>query len=182
MKKPTGHGKTGYDFTGLTALAAPVPPMLEQAMGYTGAARFVSFYWTPGGDEAAYDDGQQAGTGNWQGYLAYVQHPLVHPLLAAYDLGSSDTEGHHSLILDRTERTVYVAGRRDAQTFLAQQWPKAEPLTMTPEEWTAMVETALKNVQRRGTDIDIEAINRWIKEQYALVEALQEWLDRRVPN
>ena len=156
--------------------------MLEQAIGYTGEARFVSFYWTPGGDEADYDDGQRAGTGNWQGYLAYVQHRLVHALLAPYDLGSSDAEGRHSLILDRTERTLYAAARRDAQTFLVQQWPKAEPVTMTPEEWTAMVETALKNVQRRGTDVDIEAINRRIEEQYALVEALQAWLDRRLPN
>src|ERR671934_852802 len=103
MKKQTAHSKTGYDFTGLTRLVAPVPPMLERAIGYPGEARFVSFYWTPGGDEADYDDGQRAGTGNWQGYLAYVQHPLVHPLLAPYDLGSGEAEGRHSLIVDRTE-------------------------------------------------------------------------------
>jgi hypothetical protein len=156
--------------------------MLERAMGYTGEARFVSFYWTPGGDEADYDDGQRAGTGNWQGYLAYVQHPLVYPVLAPYNLGSSDAEGRHSLILDRTERTLYVAARADAQTFLAQQWPKAEPVTLTQEEWTAMVERVRKSAQRSRGDTDMEAINRRIEEQYALVEALQEWLDWRLPN
>jgi hypothetical protein len=178
MKKQTAGRKTGYSFTGLTRLAVPVPPMLEQALGYTGEARFVSFYWTPGGDEADYDDGQQAGTGNWQAYLAYVQHPLIHPLLAAYDLGSSDGVWRHSLILDRTERTLYVATRVDAQRFLAQQWPEAEPVTLTQEEWTAMV----KRLQHSRQDIDPEDIRRRIEEQYALVEALQEWLDRRLPN
>jgi hypothetical protein len=70
MKKRTTRRKTDDDFTGLTHLAVPVPPMLERAIGYTGEARFVSFYWIPGGDETYYDDGQRAGTGKWQGYLA----------------------------------------------------------------------------------------------------------------
>src|SRR6266487_352302 len=65
-------GKLGlakrYKFAGLILLHVPVPPMpmLEKAIGYNGDARFVSFYWTPGGDETYYDDGQSAGTGNWQ--------------------------------------------------------------------------------------------------------------------
>jgi hypothetical protein len=135
--------------------------MLEQAIGYTSEARFVSFYWIPGGDEVYYDDGQRAGTGNWQGYVAYVDHPAIHPLLAAYDLGSSDAEGTHSLILDRTERTLYVAQRREAQRFLAQQWPKTEPVHMTPKEWKAWTETLKSTMQcvrhSRGA-IDVEAI------------------------
>ncbi len=90
-----------YSFDGLTPLKAPVPPMLEKAIGYSGDARFVSFHWTPAGDEADYDDGQRAGTGEWQGYLAYVDHPTVRPLLTQYQLGSSDSEAEHSLILDR---------------------------------------------------------------------------------
>jgi hypothetical protein len=158
--------------------------MLEHAVGYTGAARFVSFYWIPGGDEAYYDDGQRAGTGNWQGYLAYVDHPAIHPLLAAYDLGSSDAEGTHSLILDRTERRLYVAQRRDAQHFLAQQWPKTEPVHMTPKEWkewTEILTSTMKQMVQQAS-IDPEDIQRRIEEQYALVEALQEWLDRHVPN
>jgi hypothetical protein len=86
-----------------------------------------------------------------------------------------------SLILDRTERTLYVAARADAQTFLTQQWPKAEPVTLTQEEWTVMAERVRKSAQRNRGDIDmeeikrdIEEINRRIQEQHALVEALQE--------
>jgi hypothetical protein len=101
------------------------------------------------------------------------------------DLGSSDAEGTHSLILDRTERTLYVAPRRDAQRFLAQQWPKTEPVHMTPKEWkewTEILTSTMQHVQRRQATIDPEDIRRRIEEQYALVEALQEWLDRHLPN
>jgi hypothetical protein len=37
-------------------------------------------------------------------------------------------------------------------------------------------------VQRKQAEIDPEDINQRIEEQYALVEALQEWFDRHVPN
>jgi hypothetical protein len=48
----------------LTTLNVPVPPMLARAIGYRGDARFVSFQWTPYGDEADYSDGRGSGTGN----------------------------------------------------------------------------------------------------------------------
>jgi predicted DNA-binding protein (UPF0251 family) len=171
-----------YSFVGLTPLPAPVPPMLEKAIGYNGEARFVSFHWTPGGDEAYYDDGQRGGTGNWQGYLAFVQHPIVHPLLTRYDLGSSDSEAHHSLILDRQERTLYVASRKDAQKFLAQQWPKVEPIHLTKEEWEAMKTCIIADMKQKQQSIDMDEIHRQIEEQYALVEALQNWLSKFLPN
>src|SRR2546428_14092251 len=71
-------GKLGlakrYSFKGLTPLMVPVPPMLEQAIGYEGDARFVSFYWTPGGDEADYDDGQSGGNRHWPGAFVFIHH------------------------------------------------------------------------------------------------------------
>jgi hypothetical protein len=36
---------------GIISLKAPVPPMLSDAIGYTGKERFVAFQWTPYGDE-----------------------------------------------------------------------------------------------------------------------------------
>jgi hypothetical protein len=32
---------------GIIPLKAPVPPMLSDAIGYTGKERFVAFQWTP---------------------------------------------------------------------------------------------------------------------------------------
>jgi hypothetical protein len=75
MNKSVKHSK------GLTPLNVPVPPALAIAIGYTGEARYVAFQWTPYGDEAEYFDGRRSSIGNWQGFLAYIQHPAVSPLL-----------------------------------------------------------------------------------------------------
>ncbi len=109
-----------------------------------------------------------------------MQHPTVHPLIAEYDLGSSESEAKHSLILDREERKLYVASMKDAQKFLAEQWPKSEPIHMTQEEYLARVTEALKNVPLN--EADMEEIHKRIEEQSALVEALQHWLNQYLPN
>jgi hypothetical protein len=38
----------------LTPLDLPVPPMLEEALGYAGASRWVAFHWERCGDELRY--------------------------------------------------------------------------------------------------------------------------------
>lgn len=94
----------------LTPLDAPVPPMLEAAIGYDRLARWVGFYWQPAGDECCWDDGQHSLCGaHWPAYLAYTQHRAVWPHLALYDFGSSDEPARHTLLLDRTERRLYAA-------------------------------------------------------------------------
>jgi hypothetical protein len=109
----------GIDRT--TPLNVPVPPMLSKAMGYTGEARFVSFQWTLYGDESDYSDGRLSGTGNWQTFLAYIQHPAVSPYLEEYDLGSSDSEARHALILDRDKLEMMIAPVKEARMFLSEQ-------------------------------------------------------------
>jgi len=170
-----------YSFVGLTPLPAPVPPMLGKAIGYNGEARFVSFHWTPGGDEADYDDGQRAGTGEWEGYLMFVGHPTVYPHLTQYNLGDSDSEAQHALILDRQERALYVASIKDAETFLAQQWPSAKPAMTQQEYFALLLNEDLKNMPQLD-GIDMKEINCLIAEQDVLVEALQNWLNKFLPN
>src|ERR687887_2170819 len=109
------------DVKGLTPLKVPVPPMLGNAIGYTGDARYVAFKWTPSGDEAEYFDGRMSATGNWQAFLAYIQHPAVSPYLEDYDLGSSDSQAKHALILDREQLEVFIAPVKEAEKFLMQQ-------------------------------------------------------------
>jgi hypothetical protein len=62
--------KSVQEIKDLTPIQVPVPPMLAKAIGYKGEARFVSFQWTPNGDEAEYSDGRRSATGNWQAFLA----------------------------------------------------------------------------------------------------------------
>jgi hypothetical protein len=81
--------KVVKEFKSLIPLPVPVPPMLAKAIGYTGEAGYVAFKWTPYGDEAEYFDGRRSATGNWQAFLAYIQHPAVSPLLKGYDLNQS---------------------------------------------------------------------------------------------
>jgi hypothetical protein len=173
--------KAAQAFTDLTPLNVPVPPMLATAIGYRGKARFVSFQWTPAGDETDYSDGRVSATGNWQAFLAFIQHPAVSYHLKGYDLGSSDSEAKHALILDQKELALFVAPVRDAEKFLSEQWPKEPPVTMSQEEYTALVMKALKNV-KPPKDVSIAEIQRRIERQYAIVEELQQWLDKHLKN
>ncbi len=116
---------------GCQPLLVPVPPMLEDAMGYSRfgfpEARFVTFFWSPFGDEAYFDDGRTSGTGDWQGFLAYIEHPSVWPALGASrcQLGSSEEVNTHRLLLDRRERKLYLVEDRASCLVLSGQWQKS---------------------------------------------------------
>lgn len=50
--------------------------LLEQAIGYSGQARFWATWWGSG-DEAYYADGNVEATGDWMGYQAFTDHPAI---------------------------------------------------------------------------------------------------------
>jgi hypothetical protein len=173
--------KVVKEFKSLIAINAPVPPNLATAIGYKGDARYVAFNWTPYGDEAEYFDSRRSATGNWQAFLAYIQHPAVSPLLQDYDLGSSESEATHALVLDQEKLEIFIAPVKEVRKFLTEQWPPEPPLRMSREEYLAKISEALKQVKQPG-DVDIEAVQRHIDEQYALIEEMQKWLDRQLKN
>src|SRR4051812_7926232 len=110
----------------------PLPPQLEEALNYLGDARLLSLCWTPLGDTCWYDDGRSSGTGHGWAYLAWVRHGKVAPHLADWDLGSSDAEGSHQLLLDLSTRTVGVGTAAEVRDALAAQWPaEEEPVELT---------------------------------------------------
>jgi hypothetical protein len=123
-------------------------------------------------------------TGNWQAFLAYIQHPAVSPLLESYDLGSSESEAKYSLILDQEKLELLIAPVKESRVFLTEQWPPEPPLRMSQKEYLAKLSEALKNVKKpkKPDDIDIEEIQQRIEEQYSLVEAMQRWLDKYLKN
>ncbi len=165
----------------LTSLNVPVPPMLAKAMGYRGNARYVSFQWTPYGDETDYSDGRGSGTGDWQAFLAFIHHPAVRPQLQGYDLGSSDSEAKHALILDQEQQILFIAPARDAEKFLQEQWPKAPPIRMSKEEYNALVMKALKNLTY-ARDVSMKEVERRMKEHHALIKEMEQWLDKQLKN
>jgi len=191
----------------LTPLPIPVPPQLEEALGYEGDARWVAFYWSPAGDEAMYDDGRCSGDGDWTGYLAYVDHPavavhLVRPCWACggrgtltdlenepcdfcdgagllpLRLGSSDFEADHWLVIDRQERTAYVAPVEVAASFLRQQWPPSSE--MTAEEAEALFEAFRRAVERFHREWQPpagEEIEALIRRRQETINEMVAWLD-----
>ena len=100
-------------------LTVPVPPMLEEAIGYTGPKRFVAFYWGAG-DEAYYYDGSTSGTGDGQAYTIFRFHRAVWPELDGFEFGTDDTPAEHYLLLDRDpeHRALYAVPAQIARSFL----------------------------------------------------------------
>lgn len=161
-----------------TPLEVPVPPNLAEAFGYRGGARYVGFHWEPAGDELVYDDGRLSGTGDPWAFLAFRRHPAVEPHLEAFNLGYSDLEAEHCLILDRAEEQAAVAPIAAARAFLQAQHPPAPPLA--PAEIAAVqqaIEEALR-ARSREVRIDPEVVRRWMDEQRQAIERMLAYLDQ----
>ena len=166
----------------LVPLPVPVPPMLELALGYPGQARLVAFFWSPMGDEALYHDGLHSGVGDWTAYLAFVEHPTVEPHLRAYDLGSSEDEAQHWLVLDREARTLSVLPAENAVLLLAQQWGgrpavplRLEALDPVPQVLAAVTGKEVWRVVWR----DGAPLAQRTREREARLAELRTWLDQQ---
>jgi len=163
-------------------LPVPVPPMLEQAIGYEGQARLVAFYWIPSGDEVYFDDGHVGSTGEWDAYLTFMRHPVIAPALQGHNLGDSETEADEWMILDRIARCLFVAPKRTAERWLSERWPHeqvSESVTMTQEEMMQAVMDALniENWTQVQTTIATSEIMRKMRAHRQLVAQLQAWLE-----
>ncbi len=194
----------------LTPLTAPVPPQFEGALGYEGDARYVAFYWQPVGDELMCDDGQVAADGNWWAWIDFVNHPAVyhHLLLPCprcrgvgttnqlenepctvcdgagrlpLNLGNSDEEATHWLILDRQERKLYVAPVATGRRFLQEQWPP--PRELTPEEQASIFEAfqeAVAKLNREWQPPSDEKLQAILEESMQTCAEMKTWLDGQI--
>jgi hypothetical protein len=140
--------------TDLSLRHLQLPHNWEHAFGYDGQARFVAFYWTPAGDEAMYDDGRAAGDGNW--YLfSTLRH--THPELdRRYNLGYSELEAEHWLLLDRETRALTVLPVTEAQARLRKQWP---PLDVDTElanlDWETLYEALCQAMSQAEATLQV---------------------------
>ncbi|MBY0459084.1 MAG: hypothetical protein K2V38_17245 [Gemmataceae bacterium] len=154
----------------------PLSPDLCLTFGYRGAARYVGFHWSPVGDQLVYLDGVDAGTGQSWAFLEYKRHRAVRPLLAPFDLGSSERDGAHVLLIDRQGHRASVTPAGKARAFLAGQHPP--PPVLTPEQ----EETFRHELDRllaawRERPVDHEALEREMGEQGGRVARMVSWLD-----
>lgn len=105
-----------------------VAPRLEQALGYPGEVRWVAFWWDTGGDTPRYHDGRDECTGCWYAWIMLVEHPRVAPYLGACQIGDSDTEARHWLLLDRLDRVLYAGEAERVLHFLTESAAGARAL------------------------------------------------------
>lgn len=161
----------------LIPLAIPVPPdpLLEQAVGYTRNARYFATWWQPEGDEAMVSDGIVTATGQWIGYLAFVEHSRVYPELSKYELGASDCNAQYWLVIDREEHKAYVTSPMDAQKFLTSQWPE-EAITLDPAQMDQLFE-ALDRWFAEDRQATVGDVLAWMETNRIAVAALQAWLN-----
>lgn len=160
-------------------LVLPVPPGFEQVMGYPGNRKWVAFYWTPFGDELEFDDGHSAGTIDWPGWLAFVRHRLVWPLIKAYDFGSSESEARHWLLLDRQARQFYVGEKRAVYDFLQsfKRQIKSEPVEISHDQLEQLRRLFKEGLQEQRATINIDDARQMIADKRNRVDKMVGWLD-----
>lgn len=166
----------------LTPLSMPVPPMLEQALGYNGSARLVAFSCSASGDEALFDDGVVSADAERSTYLAFAEHPRVSPQLRASDLNSCEQGTNQWLLLDRDARVLYALPAREAAALLYQQWasrPDAPSEPESPDESAAALKAFMEEVGWQEMPVDQAAVECWRQEQEARRTAMLAWLDQQ---
>ena len=166
----------------LRTLPIPVPPMLEQALGYSGSARLVAFYREPAGDEAMFDDGVVSADAEWPAYLVWLEHPRVAAQLRACDLGSSEQEARQWLLLDRTARVLYALPAREAAALLYEQWatrPDAPSESEASDDMAAVLKAFTDEVGWQDVPGDLAAVERRRQAQGTRLTAMLEWLDQQ---
>jgi hypothetical protein len=158
------------------AVDIPLPPEFVETLGYRGSARFVGFFWSPLGDQLVATDGCNSGTAQSWAFLAYRRHRAVAPLLEPFDLGSSEEDAIHMLLIDRERNVARIALAAEARTFLESQHPPAPELTPEQQEaFNRELEHLL--AEWRNRPVDHEAIVREMDAQRGRVARMMAWLD-----
>lgn len=162
----------------MTELRIPLPPNWEAAVGWTcgDSARWLSGFWTSLGDHPYLSDGRTSMSGDGWGWLAWAGHAAVAPHLRPYDLGGSEMEGPHALLIDRVERKVYACDRREAERVVRGQWPACEEPVMTAEQ----VEAVMRHMERAMAARPMptaDQLLRSMREHSRLVAEMIAWLD-----
>lgn len=152
--------------------------MFLDALGYRGQPRFVAVYFGAG-DESYADDGCLSMTCDPHAYLSYVRHPACCLALAPYNLGSSDFEAEHWLVLDRLEQKAYVAPVAEARRFLREQHQESSPVgpvVLSEKEIEAVMAHIRQELESRPMPTP-EQIMAALQEQHRLHRELVAWLD-----
>ena len=166
----------------LVRLPLPCPPQLIELSGYTGGARLVALWWSPLG-ELMISDGTLTETRRSRGWLCFSEHPLARLFLDPYQLGDSEDEGEHRLLVDRYLGTLDVGLARDVEQLLATQPSELHALTvdLSAEERGALLQRLLDvhdERERAKSPQQLHAELRAVKQrEHELLDQLTALLD-----
>ncbi len=164
----------------LIRLLAPVPPMLEEALGYYGKAGLVAFYWARCGDELASIDSLGNGYvgANWNAWLVFVRHPAIAPFLSLFDLGSSEDEAKHWLLLDRKQRAFYIGTAEQVNKYLSENALSRQEVSVQIDETdlNTLIEQQLAHLKKALSDWDYNALTERLALEQKAVHELCHWL------
>jgi hypothetical protein len=84
------------------------------------------------------------GDRHWRGWCCFCEHPLVRRF-EPYQLGDSEDEGEHRLLVDRYRATLDIGLTRDVEQLLATQPSELHALTahLSGHEARALLERSL---------------------------------------
>jgi hypothetical protein len=136
-------------------LLIPVPPMIEEAFGYTGSSRFVAFFLKPRPTGFSWCDPHGSKPSSYGAvWLAFAQHQRIDPFLEHFNLGGDDSDAEQWLLLDRVKRQFLVGIASKVAAFLRS----------VPHE--------ILSAEGDGTDSEAEDVI-----QVAMSAMVRSWLD-----
>ena len=155
----------------------PPKPVLEDAIGYHGEARYISLWWEPAGDEAMLSDGRVTFCADWWSYIALTDANQVN--LMPYRLGSSDEPAEHRLVIDLVERTAFAGNWKEIERFVQKQWPNSDRPAIVRNVTSEELEELIGHLQeqmrkiRGGQACTVAAAWKQSREAY---DRLAAWL------
>jgi hypothetical protein len=101
------------------------PHAFAAQLGYCGGRRFVAAYWDPLGDDVTVHDDRWSATGLGDRYAwsDFVYQKQIQTWLGQRDInvGNSDEEATHWLIIDRLTNDGFIASRNHGRQIIQQQ-------------------------------------------------------------
>lgn len=145
---------------GLKPLDVPVPPMLAQALGYTGSARFLAIYFDAEAGGPRWDDGHNDWDAHYEAWETFINHEAIALALADYDIGAP-YPAKHFILLDREKIEFHGGGALligGVELISATMRPGGKPRLETATPAKAPRDEA-------GVQALVTQMERWLDEQ-----------------
>ena len=141
-------------------LLMPVPPMIEEAFGYSGSFRFVAFYYDPKTASLLWSDPRMTGFSAPDVWRSFTRHGRVAPFFERFNFGDESQSADRWLVLDRVKREFYAGVPAEILPFLN---------SVRHEIWSSECEPP-----RQFNNVSEDS--PWL--QTALTEIMEDWLDQ----